>query len=104
MAYYCDDVVVMKGGRVALSGTVSEVFSNHAALTDAGLDVPASLKIAEALSRSGISLSGELYTVSGLAALNTPIVGFILNDVQPKRGNKSYGYSYGYSSYERTAQ
>lgn len=43
-------------------------------------------------------------TVSGLAALNTPIVGFILNDVQPKRGNKSYGYSYGYSSYERTAQ
>ena len=68
MAYYCDDVVVMKGGRVALSGTVSEVFSNHAALTDAGLDVPASLKIAEALSRSGISLSGELYTVSGLAA------------------------------------
>lgn len=68
MAYYCDDVVVMKGGRVALSGEVGEVFSNHSALTDAGLDVPVSLKIAEQLSRSGISLRGELYTVSGLAA------------------------------------
>ena len=41
-------------------------------------------------------------TVAGLTALNTPIVGFILNDVQPKRGKKRYGYSY--ASYERTAQ
>ncbi len=43
-------------------------------------------------------------TVTGLTALNTPIVGFILNDVQPKRGKRGYGYSYGYDSYERTAQ
>ena len=34
-------------------------------------------------------------TVQSLAALNTPIVGFIMNDVQPKR-KKGYGYSYTY--------
>lgn len=42
-------------------------------------------------------------TVGSLKALSAPIVGFILNDVDPKsaRGaySKSYGYGYGYGSY-----
>ncbi len=35
-------------------------------------------------------------TVQSLTALNAPIVGFIMNDVQPKRGKKNYSYSSSY--------
>ena len=41
--------------------------------------------------------------IASLTTLNTPIVGFILNDVQPKRGKK-YGYGYAYSAQERTTE
>ena len=67
MAHYCDDVVVMGGGRVIKTGSVAEVFSDKDALHSAGLDVPASLRIAEGLRERGINLSGELYTPEGVA-------------------------------------
>ena len=66
MAYYCDNVVVMNDGKVYRSGRVSEIFSMADDLISVGLDVPMVSRIASELSRRGIALSGELYTVDGV--------------------------------------
>lgn len=66
MAYYCDNVVVMNDGKVYRSGSVSEIFSMADDLISVGLDVPMVSRIASELSRRGIALSGELYTVDGV--------------------------------------
>ncbi len=66
MAYYCDDIVVMNHGEIAMQGSVGEVFSKADALADCGLDVPDVAKIAKRLTNAGINLVGELYTVDGV--------------------------------------
>ena len=66
MASYCDNVVVMNRGEVFRCGTVDEIFSDADALEDIGLDVPAVAKIASAMRKQGIDLSGKLYTVDGV--------------------------------------
>ena len=66
MAYYCDNVVVMNDGEVYRSGTVSEIFSMADDLISVGLDIPMVSRIASELSKRGISLTGELYTVDGV--------------------------------------
>ena len=66
MAYYCDRVVVMNGGEVFKSGTVAQIFSMSGELSDIGLDIPVISKIAAALLKGGVRLSGELYTVEGV--------------------------------------
>ena len=66
MAYYCDNVVVMNDGKVYRSGTVSEIFSMADDLLGVGLDIPMVSRIASELSKRGINLSGELYTVDGV--------------------------------------
>ena len=66
MAHYCEDVVVMNRGEIAMTGSVGGVFSNADTLASFGLDVPAVAKIAKRLTDSGINLVGELYTVEGV--------------------------------------
>jgi energy-coupling factor transport system ATP-binding protein len=66
MAYYCDNVVVMNEGKVYRDGTVSEIFSMADDLLSVGLDIPMVSRIASELQKSGINLSGELYTVDGV--------------------------------------
>lgn len=66
MAHYCDNVVVMNNAKVYKTGTTFEIFSEAEALAEVGLDVPAVSKIAMELLRRGISLSGNLYTISGV--------------------------------------
>ena len=66
MAYYCDDVVVMNHGEIALQGAVGDVFSKAELLAECGLDVPEIAKIAQRLVNAGIKLEGELYTVEGV--------------------------------------
>ena len=66
MAHYCDNVVVMNRGSIYATGTVDEIFSQPAALSAAGLDVPAVAKIAARLLSAGIPLDGKLYTVEGV--------------------------------------
>lgn len=65
MARYTENVVVMKGARVVKTGTVAEIFSEDHLLSEAGLDIPVMVRLAKELSRRGIDLSGELYTVEG---------------------------------------
>ena len=66
MAYYCDDIVVMNEGKVYQSGNVSEIFAKAEELSAVGLDIPMVSRIASALSKEGINLRGELYTVDGV--------------------------------------
>ncbi len=66
MAHYCDNVVVMDHARILMQGSVSEVFSRSEELEAAGLDIPQVAKIASALRKRGIELSGDLYTVDGV--------------------------------------
>ena len=68
MAHYCDNVVVMNSAKVYRTGTVKEIFSEADALISVGLDVPMISRVAGELSRRGIKLSGELYTVDGVKA------------------------------------
>lgn len=66
MAHYCDNVVVMNDSQVYRTGTVKEIFSEADALMTVGLDVPMISRVADALAKRGINLSGELYTVEGV--------------------------------------
>ena len=66
MAHYCDNVIVMNRSRVHSQGTVSEIFSRAESLSEIGLDVPASARIAAMLRSRGFSLEGDLYTVEGV--------------------------------------
>ncbi len=67
MARYAENIVVMKDARVLKTGTVADIFSEGHILSEAGLNTPVAFKLSEELARRGISLSGELYTVEGVA-------------------------------------
>jgi hypothetical protein len=56
----------MNEGKVYRDGTVSEIFSMADDLLSVGLDIPMVSRIASELQKSGINLSGELYTVDGV--------------------------------------
>ena len=75
MAHYCDDVIVMNRSHVYMQGSVEEVFSRADELSDIGLDVPASARIAARLRSRGIDLSGNLYTVDGVFDAITKYMG-----------------------------
>ena len=68
MATYCDDVIVMAGGKVHLAGTRDEVFANARALIEVGLDVPQITRLWLLLRERGLALPDGVYTVE--AALN----------------------------------
>lgn len=67
MAQYCDRIVALNHAEVFLTGTVDEVFSRAGELAEVGLDIPRIARIALALQKAGIPLSGNLYTVQGVA-------------------------------------
>ncbi len=68
MAQYCDRILALNHGQVFMTGTVEEVFSHAAELEAVGLDIPCVARMAVAMRRLGIPLSGEgLYTVEGVA-------------------------------------
>lgn len=68
MAAYCDDIIVMAGGKVFLSGSRDEVFSHAGELTSVGLDVPQITHLALLLKERGIALPDGIYTVDAAIA------------------------------------
>jgi len=56
-------VVVLNHGRVAMTGTVSEVFSRSEELTDMGLNVPQITLLVDKLKNMGIELPDGIFTV-----------------------------------------
>ena len=65
-AVECDQVHVMDGGRIVLSGTPSEIFADAEALRDLRLDVPAMKQLADRLQAQGIPVSGDVLQVEDM--------------------------------------
>ncbi len=63
MAAYCDRIIVMAEGAVVMDGGCAEVFSRAEELTSIGLDVPQITRVAAALSRYGVDIGRDVYTV-----------------------------------------
>lgn len=71
LARYCDRILVMERGCVAVLGTPAEVFADEAALKNMGLGVPFPLHLANRLQAEGCPLDGaateSLLDIDGLA-------------------------------------
>ena len=62
----CRKIHVMDGGKIVLSGTPSEIFSDAEALRDLRLDVPAMKQLADRLQAQGIPVSGDVLQVEDM--------------------------------------
>lgn len=63
MARFCDFLLVMADGKIALQGTPDEVFSKAELLSSIGLDIPQVTKLLLLLKEKGICVEGSHYTV-----------------------------------------
>ena len=59
-------ILVLEKGKIALSGTPGEVFSQPQRLQQAGLDVPQATRIAAALRQQGVAVDENVYMLSQL--------------------------------------
>lgn len=66
-AALCNRVAVLKQGVLVQLDTPRAVFRDAAALRDAGLDVPAMVRLRDRLSDNGITLHGEPVSIAELA-------------------------------------
>ncbi len=65
VAAVANKVIVMNGGKVAIQGTVDEVYSQGELLSDLGLDVPEITAIYLELKKQGYVTGDTAYTVDG---------------------------------------
>ncbi len=65
MARICDDVVVLSGGRIIMTGSTSEVFCRADELSENGLDIPEVSKLMLRLREMDVPVSEIPYSVSG---------------------------------------
>lgn len=63
VAKLCSRVLVMNNGEVAMSGTVSEIYSRGKELREIGLNVPQITEIFLKLKESGVDCRTDIYTV-----------------------------------------
>lgn len=63
VAKLCSKVVVMNQGKVAMSGTVAEVYSRARELREMGLNVPPVTEIFMKLKESGVDCRTDIFTV-----------------------------------------
>ena len=64
VAKICSRVVVMNQGRIAMQGTVSEVYSHGDELLNMGLDVPQITEVFLKLKAKGVDCRTDIFTVS----------------------------------------
>ncbi len=62
-----DRVIVLSGGKIALSGTPEEIFSKKERLAELGLELPVSARIKEKLAEYGVKINGNALNESALA-------------------------------------
>ena len=62
-----DRVIIMKDGNVAADGAPAEIFCRTDIINDAGLEVPAAVRMAEMLRKRGVPVPGNILTISALA-------------------------------------
>ncbi len=65
-AVQADRVIVMDEGRVVLTGTPSEVFSNVIKMKEIGLDVPQVTELAFMLREKGINIDNNILTIEDM--------------------------------------
>ena len=65
VARYCDELIVMSGARVLMSGTPDKVFSQPEILVKNGLDIPQIARLNMLLREKGVDLGDGVYTVDG---------------------------------------
>ena len=63
MARYADQLIVMKSGKILMTGDCHTVFSQTAKLRDAGLNVPQITSFMEELSGKGLPVRTDIFTV-----------------------------------------
>lgn len=92
LAEYCDRVVVIDQGRIALDGTPTDVFSHGETLRAIGVDTPRTVRISNSLAETGLApndspaltLDGAESLVAGILApglsKSSPIVPRALDD------------------------
>lgn len=92
LAEYCDRVVVINQGRIALDGTPTDVFSHGETLRAIGVDTPRTVRISNSLAEAGLApndspaltLDGAESLVAGILApglsKSSPIVPGALGD------------------------
>lgn len=92
LAEYCDRVVVIDQGRIALDGTPTDVFSHGETLRAIGVDTPRTVRISNSLAEAGLvpndspalTLDGAESLVAGILAPglseSSPIVPRTLGD------------------------
>lgn len=92
LAEYCDRVVVIDQGRIALDGTPTDVFSHGETLRAIGVDTPRTIRISNSLAEAGLApndspaltLDGAESLVAGILApglsKSSPIVPRTLGD------------------------
>lgn len=92
LAEYCDRVVVIDQGRIALDGTPTDVFSHGETLRVIGVDTPRTVRISNSLAEAGLApndspaltLDGAESLVAGILApglsKSSPIVPCALGD------------------------
>ena len=79
-AVRADRVIVMDSGNVVLDGTPSEVFAEEEIIEKAGLELPESAKLANALRRNGVCLpEGILTPEEFVEAFKKTVSGGVLN-------------------------
>ncbi len=57
MAEYCDDIIIMHRGKVLLTGTKNDIFSDSHILIEAGLDIPQIARVMHLLANSGLNVN-----------------------------------------------
>ena len=62
MAEYCDDVIVMHGGKVMLTGSKDSVFADSDQLVKAGLDIPQITRVMRLLKECGLDIDASVCT------------------------------------------
>ena len=74
MAKYCDENVVLYGGKLFASGSREEIFSMEYRLTEIGLSIPEITALVHILKDNGFPIEGEYYTVEEAAAAISEIL------------------------------
>ena len=73
MAKYCENIIVMSHGKVAMAGKRNEIFSRGDELEEIGLGVPQMTYLMRLLADNGVNVPKDIYTVedaeNALAAL-----------------------------------
>ena len=63
IAVYSDEIIAMDLGKILVSGTPKEVFSQNALLTSSGLDIPQVTEVLVRLKQAGLAVDDDKYTL-----------------------------------------